>query len=64
MIAVAFEKGDAIYIYDASGRQISLISLNKGASLHSFTPNNVNISDGKFIYIYNERGIQTGIITL
>ena len=62
MIAVAFEKDSAVYIYDAKGQQISFITLRGGAFLMSFTTNNVNIADGKYINIYNERGILTGTI--
>ena len=62
MIAIAFERNSLVYIYDVKGQQISFITLRGGASLLSFTANNVNISDGKYIYIYNERGILTGTI--
>jgi hypothetical protein len=61
MIAVAFEKGDCIYLYDIKGKQLSLISLN-GGSLISFTAYNVNILNKNYIYIYNERGVQTGML--
>ena len=56
-IAMAQQKGDAVYVYDEKNRNLFI----KHGELQGYTSGTVTIKKGSALYMYDEKGRQTGV---
>ena len=57
MIETAVQRGNNVYAYGKGNRQLFV----KSGELHGYTSTTVNIRRGKYIYVYDERGMQKSV---
>lgn len=55
------QKGQAIYVYDEKGQQLTVLSAGSDGLLAGYTSTTVNIKRGQFIFSYNEKGVQVSV---
>ena len=59
-IASAVQRGSWVYVYNAKGSQLCVISAGDGMT--GYTGSSVSIKRGNFIYVFDAKGRQTSVI--
>ena len=59
-IASAVQRGNWVYVYNAKGSQLCVISAGDGMT--GYTGSSVSIKRGNFIYVFDAKGRQTSVI--
>lgn len=65
-ISSVIERAEGVYIYNEQGFQTGIIQIDKRQefSLLGHTSTNINIKYGKFLYVYDDRGIQIRVLPI
>ena len=59
-IASAVQRGNWVYVYNAKGSQLCVISAGDGMT--GYTGSSVSIKRGNFVYVFDSKGRQTSVI--
>lgn len=65
-ISTVIERAEGVCIYNEQGLQTGIIQIGNRQefSLIGHTPTNVNIKRGKFMYVYDDKGIQIRVLPI
>lgn len=65
-ISAVIEKAEGVCIYNEQGSQTGIIQIgnHQDFALMGYTASNVNIRRGRFMYVYNEKGIQISVLPI